>query len=131
MEEKMEGTVKWFNNKKGYGFVSGEENQEYFVHYTALPQGLRLRENDIITFDPVDSERGKQAQNVALAKKASERTDLPEEGSESEESPVIAEQPSMDEEETKDLPEEGSESEESPVIEEQPPMDEKPANPEE
>ena len=67
----MEGKVKWFDGKKGYGFIVSEDGQEFFVHFTALPKGLRLRENDKVSFDPVDTERGKQAQNVQLLEKGS------------------------------------------------------------
>ncbi|MBI2581708.1 cold shock domain-containing protein [Candidatus Woesearchaeota archaeon] len=65
----MEGTVKWFDGKKGYGFIVSSDGQEYFVHFTAVPKGLRLRENDKVSFDAADTERGKQAQNVQLLEK--------------------------------------------------------------
>ena len=67
----MEGTVKWYNLKKGYGFIKGEDEQDYFVHFSAL-NGAMLRENDKVSFDAVDTERGKQAQNVKLLQKGSE-----------------------------------------------------------
>lgn len=67
----MEGTVKWFDGKKGYGFIVASDGQEYFVHFTAVPKGLRLRENDKVSFDAADTERGKQAQNVQLLEKGS------------------------------------------------------------
>ncbi|MEK6939174.1 MAG: cold shock domain-containing protein [Nanoarchaeota archaeon] len=67
----MEGTVKWFDGKKGYGFIVSSDGQEFFVHFTAVPKGLRLRENDKVSFDAVDTERGKQAQNVQLLEKGS------------------------------------------------------------
>lgn len=67
----MEGKVKWFDGKKGYGFIVSDDGQEYFVHFTAVPKGLRLRENDKVSFDAVDTERGKQAQNVQLLEKGS------------------------------------------------------------
>lgn len=60
----MEGTVKWFNRKKGYGFVAGDDGSEYFVHFTALPKGLFLNENDRVSFEAADTEKGKQAKNV-------------------------------------------------------------------
>jgi len=62
----MNGTVKWFNTQKGYGFIKGEDGNDYFVHHKQLPEGTRLNENDAVTFEPVETERGKQAQNVAL-----------------------------------------------------------------
>ena len=65
----MEGTVKWFNTKKGYGFIIGEDENEYFVHYTALPENTRLNDNDKVSFEPTENDRGKQATKVKLASK--------------------------------------------------------------
>ena len=63
----MEGPIKRFNVKKGYGFVSGSDGSDYFVHHTALGDA-HVRDGDKVTFDGVDADRGKQAQNVKLAK---------------------------------------------------------------
>ena len=74
----MEGIVKWYKREKGYGFVSGEDGEDYFVHMSAIPQGTFIRKDDRISFDPVDTERGKQAQNIQLLQKGSEiRQDAP------------------------------------------------------
>jgi|TARA_Y100000310_G_scaffold343710_1_gene452657 CspA family cold shock protein len=80
----MEGTVKWFNRKKGYGFISGEDGQDYFAHYSAVEEGTFIRENDLVSFDGAETDQGKQAQNVKLIKKGSERDDLPAEEESSE-----------------------------------------------
>ena len=74
MEEmkNMNGTVKWFNVRKGYGFVEGEDGQDYFVHMSAVPDGVTLNEGDKVNTPELEenlyeTERGKQAQKIALA----------------------------------------------------------------
>ena len=69
----MEGTVKFFNRKKGFGFISGDDGKDYFVHFTALPKGVFLRDNDKVSFDGVEGDRGLKAENVQLLQKGSER----------------------------------------------------------
>jgi len=61
-----QGTVKWFNNEKGYGFISRESGPDVFVHYTAiLGEGYRsLNEGDKVSFEVVDGQKGLQARNV-------------------------------------------------------------------
>ena len=83
----MEGTVKWFNARKGFGFVKGEDGEDYFVHLTALEKGTFLRDNDKVSFEPVSTEKGKQAQDVKMLQKASEM-DQPEESQEEQEAPA-------------------------------------------
>jgi len=68
----MQGTVKFFNRKKGFGFISGEDGKDYFVHFTALAKGTFIRDNDVVSFDTGEGERGLKAENVQLIKKASE-----------------------------------------------------------
>ena len=59
----MEGTVKFFNPKKGYGFITGEDGKDYFVHITALGE-QKLDENDKVSFEVSQGERGELAVNV-------------------------------------------------------------------
>jgi len=61
----MEGKVKFFNTMKGFGFISGDDGKEYFVHQSGLQEGVRLRENDSVTFDVEEGDRGPKAVNVA------------------------------------------------------------------
>ncbi|MBS3136754.1 cold shock domain-containing protein [Candidatus Woesearchaeota archaeon] len=61
----MKGTVKFFNNKKGFGFVAGEDGKEYFVHHTGLSEGTTIGENDSVSFDVEQGNRGPKAVNVS------------------------------------------------------------------
>ncbi len=60
------GTVKWFNAKKGFGFISDEEGNDVFVHFSALMMdGFKvLEEGEKVRFDVVKGEKGPQAANV-------------------------------------------------------------------
>ena len=62
----MESKVKWFNNEKGYGFIEYKENEDVFVHYSAILQdGYKtLNQGDNVYFDLVETEKGYQAKNV-------------------------------------------------------------------
>jgi CspA family cold shock protein len=63
---REQGTVKWFNNEKGYGFISRAAGDDVFVHHTAI-QGTgfkSLDEGDSIEFDVAQGPKGLQAQNV-------------------------------------------------------------------
>ena len=62
----MKGTVKWFNNQKGYGFISREDGGDVFVHYSGLNmEGYRtLDEGQAVEFDILDGPKGQQAANV-------------------------------------------------------------------
>lgn len=61
------GTVKWFNAKKGFGFISDEEGNDVFVHFSALlMDGFKvLEEGDQVEYEVVEGEKGPQAANVS------------------------------------------------------------------
>ena len=61
-----EGTVKWFNESKGYGFISEEDGSDVFVHYSAIQgDGFRtLNEGDKVSFEIGDGPKGPHATNV-------------------------------------------------------------------
>lgn len=61
----MKGTVKFFNNMKGFGFIAGEDGEEYFVHQTGLKEGTSLNENDAVEFEVEQGDRGPKAVNVS------------------------------------------------------------------
>jgi CspA family cold shock protein len=63
---KATGSVKWFNEAKGYGFIAQESGEDIFVHYTAIKgEGYRtLAEGDKVEFDVVEGDKGKAAANV-------------------------------------------------------------------
>ena len=60
------GTVKWFNAEKGYGFITGEDGNDVFVHFSAIQsEGFKtLEEGQAVEFDVVQGNRGEQAANV-------------------------------------------------------------------
>jgi CspA family cold shock protein len=61
-----EGTVKWFNDAKGFGFIEQDGGQDVFVHHSAIQaDGFRsLHEGDRVSFEVVDGQKGPAAQNV-------------------------------------------------------------------
>lgn len=62
------GKVKWFNAEKGYGFITGEDGKDVFVHYSSINvDGFKtLEEAQTVTYDVIESDRGKQASNVTV-----------------------------------------------------------------
>lgn len=64
------GTVKWFNNAKGFGFLGRDNGPDVFVHYSAIQSsGFRsLNEGDPVEFDVIDGEKGPQADQVVPLK---------------------------------------------------------------
>lgn len=69
MSDKIEGTVKWFNAAKGYGFIERDQGKDVFVHYSAIQMdGYRsLAEGEKVEFEIVDGDKGPQAENVTKA----------------------------------------------------------------
>ncbi len=77
-ENKKKGTVKWFNSRKGYGFITPEDSEgenDIFVHYTAIQdesedQYKSLFEGDKVIFNLVDGKKGPEARDVEIVEKA-------------------------------------------------------------
>lgn len=67
-EAMQKGTVKWFNEGKGFGFISGENGDDFFVHYSEIQgKGFKtLREGDKVTFESAQSPKGLVAKNVRV-----------------------------------------------------------------
>ena len=60
------GTVKFFNETKGFGFIKGEDEQDIFVHATGLNE--EIRENDVVTYETANGKNGLNAVNVSVVK---------------------------------------------------------------
>jgi cold shock protein len=67
--ERLKGTVKWFNNAKGYGFIGRNDGADVFVHYSAITsEGYKsLQEGDQVEFEISEGQKGPQAANVTKA----------------------------------------------------------------
>ncbi|MFX1395106.1 MAG: cold-shock protein [Promethearchaeota archaeon] len=67
------GIVKWFNGRKGYGFITSDEGADIFVHFSAISGDddyKSLHENDKVEFELVEGQKGPQANNVVITEKA-------------------------------------------------------------
>jgi len=60
----MKGTVKFFKSEKDFGFISGEDGKEYFVHKTGLQEGTTLDKDDSVTFEVEKGDKGMKAVKV-------------------------------------------------------------------
>ncbi|ERK32097.1 MULTISPECIES: cold-shock protein [Clostridium] len=66
----MNGTVKWFNREKGFGFITGEDGKDVFVHFSQIKiDGYKtLEEGQEVSFDVAEGQKGPQAENVTIAR---------------------------------------------------------------
>ncbi|MEF8847715.1 MAG: cold shock domain-containing protein [Candidatus Thermoplasmatota archaeon] len=60
----MKGTIKWYNSRKGYGFIQTDGDEDIFVHRTSVPQGTYLNEGDKVEFEIEESDKGPKAINL-------------------------------------------------------------------
>jgi len=72
----VEGKVKWFNPRKGYGFIGTTDGRDVFVHYASIAsEGFKtLNEGDCVLLDVVEGEKGPRAANVVLKTPAARQT---------------------------------------------------------
>ena len=60
----VDGTVKFFNRDKHFGFIEGEDGKDYFVHESGLVEGTQITEGDRVSFEIVEGDRGPKAESV-------------------------------------------------------------------
>jgi Cold shock proteins len=67
LEVKMKGTVKWFNKDKGFGFITGEDGKDYFIHFSGIAgEGFKsLEEGQNVTFNVTEGQKGPMAVDVS------------------------------------------------------------------
>lgn len=74
MATRVQGTVKWFNSTKGYGFLSTDDNKDVFCHFSSInAKGYKaLNEGDVVEFDVESGPKGLKAANVTVLEKANQ-----------------------------------------------------------
>ncbi len=97
------GKVKFYNVKKTFGFIAGDDGKDYFVHKTGLTEGTKLYENDLVEFSAEEGERGPKAVNVVKTKSG---------GGEERASEMRSSRPAKASSEDEDMDEEDDDSEE-------------------
>ena len=60
------GTVKFFNRTKNFGFITGDDGKDYFIHVSGLKPGITITEGDKVSFEATEGERGSKAENVEM-----------------------------------------------------------------
>ena len=68
----IEGTVKFFNAQKEFGFIKGDDGKDYYVHMSQVKEGTQLAEGDRVSFDAVEGDKGSKAENVQKIEGGSE-----------------------------------------------------------
>ena len=68
----VEGTVKFFNRMRNYGFINGDDGTSYFVHGTGLKEGVEIDEGDRVSFKAVKGDKGPKAEDVEKLKEGKE-----------------------------------------------------------
>ena len=69
----VEGTVKFFNRNRNYGFINGDDGKTYFVHGTGLKEGVEIDEGDRVSFKGTEGDKGPKAEEVEKLKEKKEK----------------------------------------------------------
>lgn len=95
---QYKGTVKWFNNAKGFGFLGRDGGADVFVHYSSIQSdGYKsLKEGDEVEFDIIEGTKGPQADHVVRINGINSSPAAPATATQPEVTPTVAEEPSKD-----------------------------------